>query len=221
VRVTVVGAPDELEPPALAPLGVVAAEVHAGGPFDDREDAVALAVPPPGDVVLRDVTLAIDAVPAPARVLEVSGGESTLTLDADRLLLGELYAGEARTEVLRVALPVWVPGEPLELTVRATYKDPAGTEHEAASTIHCRYSDDVEAIATSRHGDVIAYASALAMVRRLNRAFAGSGVDRLGGLRPIVALQASSLQALGRAQHDPALFAQAEVLSTLLAAIDD
>jgi hypothetical protein len=218
VRIVAVGAPDRLDPAAL---GALRGEVHAGGSFQDREDAVAVAIPPPGDEVLHDVTLTISSVPAPARLVEVSGGTTAVSLDVDRLHLGDLYAGEARTEVARVALPVWVAGEPLELTVTTAYRDGAGNAHRATTSIRCRYSNDVEAIAGSRHGDVIAYASALAMVRRLNRAFAGSRIDRLGGLRPVVAMQASSLHALARAQHDPALGAQAEVLTTLLAAIDD
>jgi hypothetical protein len=67
---------------------------------------------------------------------------------------------------------------------------------------------------------VIAYASALAMVRRLNRAFAGSMVDEIGGLRTMVAWQAESLGVLARSTRDPALATQAEILSTLLAALD-
>ena len=90
----------------------------------------------------------------------------------------------------------------------------------ASSTIRGRYSNDIERIAKSRHGDVIAYASALAMVRRLHRAFAGSMVDQVGGLRTMVAWQAQSLGALARATRDPALATQAEILATLLAAID-
>src|SRR5262249_15352590 len=126
------------------------------------------------------------------------------------------------TEVARIALPPWVDREPLELTVTARYRDAAsGGAFSAAATLKCRYSSDIEAIAEARHGDVIAYASALAMVRRLPRALLGSALDRLGGLRAVVALQAQSLTELSRAQGDPALGAQAEVLSTLLGAIED
>lgn len=218
-RVTAIGSSDSLTPDALAPLG---ADVHAGGLFAEREDAVAAAVPPPGDVVLKDVTLTMSSVPAPLRVIELSGGTSALSLDADHIQLGDLYAGEARTEVARIAVPVWVPGEPLELTVTATYNDAVTGEPLAASTtIKCRYSNDVEQIAKARHGDVIAYASALAMVRRLHRAFAGSMVDNLGGLRPMVAWQAQSLGQLARAQRDPALGTQAEILATLLSALPE
>jgi hypothetical protein len=124
--------------------------------------------------------------------------------------------------VARVALPPWVPGEPLDLTVTATYRDVAsGHLEKATATIRCRYSADVEEIARARNGDVIAYASALAMVRRLHRAFLGSQVDRIGGVRRLANLQASSLAALARAQSDHALAMQAEVLQNLLAAIDD
>jgi hypothetical protein len=68
---------------------------------------------------------------------------------------------------------------------------------------------------------VIAYASGLAMVRRLRRAFAGSEVDRLGGLRPVVAWQAQSLGVLARATGDAALGEEAELLTTLLGALRD
>jgi hypothetical protein len=218
VRVTAV-ASDPLEPGALDVLG---ADAHAVGLLDERKDAVDHALPPPGDVVLDDVRLSISSVPEPARMLEVSGGKNALGLDADHLLIGEMYTGEARTEVARVALPPWVPGEPLELTVKATYRDVGSGQAETAqATIHCRYSADVQEIAEARHGDVIAYASALAMVRRLHRAFLGSEMDRLGGIRRLVTLQAKSLAAMSRAQADPAAGAQAEILSTLLGVIED
>ena len=217
-RVTGVGSADRLSRGDLEALGP---DVFAGGLFAEREDAVARAVPPPGDTVLRDVSLVVSSVPAPSRVVELSGGSSVLALEADRIHLGDLYAGEARTEVARVAVPVWVPGEPLELTVTASYTDAAtGEPLSASSTIRGRYSNDIERIAKSRHGDVIAYASGLAMVRRLHRAFAGSMVDQVGGLRTMVAWQAQSLGALARATRDPALATQAEILATLLAAID-
>jgi len=219
VRISAVGTPDRLDVSHLAPLGD---DVFAGGSFADREDAVAGFVPPPGDVVLEDVELTVHSVPAPVRVLEVSGGLAALSLDHDRLLLGDLYAGEARTEIARIAMPVWVPGEPCEITVSARYRDVAtGTWHTASRTIEARYDDDVERIASARHGDVIAYASALAMVRRLGRIFQGSRFDDLGGLRPVVTLQADSLAALSRSSRDPALGTQAEVLRTLLGAIED
>ncbi len=189
---------------ALAGLG--GGRPGATGSLEDRKEVVDRAVPPPGDVVLDDVTLSTSSVPAPARMIEVSGGDTALGLDADHLSLGQVYAGEARTEVARVVLPPWVPGEPLELTVTATYRDVAsGRKETARASIRCRYSADVEEISRARHGDVIAYASALAMVRRLHRAFLGSEVDRPGGVRRIAGLQATSLAELGRVQHDPAL----------------
>lgn len=220
-HLTAVGA-NHLSAGALALLG---ADVHPGGSLEQREEAIDAAIRPPGDVVLEDVELSISSVPAPARVVEVSGGQSSLALDTDRFILGDLYAGEARTEVARVMLPTWVPGEPLDLTVTATYRDVAsGQPQTAEALVRCRYSGDMEEIANARHGDVIAYASALAMVRRLHRAFlggSGNEIDRLGGLRPMVARQARSLADLSRIQKDPALGEQAEILSTLLSVLDD
>jgi hypothetical protein len=208
-----------LDEGSLAALGP---DVEVAGLVSERREMVARAVPPPGDVVLDGVEISVSAVPAPARVIELSGGENALGLYADHLTLGELYVGEARTEVARVALPQWVPGEPLELTVTARYKDVAsGHAERATATIKCRYSADVEEIANARHGDVIAYASALAMVRRLHRAFLGSQADRVGGIRRVVRMQATSLADLARTQSDAALGVQAEMLSTLLGVIDD
>jgi hypothetical protein len=219
VRVVSIGAPDELQPEALAPLGH---EIHAGEAWNARLDAVASAVPPPGDVVLEDVTLAFDSMPAPARVIESSGGEVFASLDADRLHLGDLYAGEARTEVVRVLLPPFVDNEPMEINVTARYVvSGLPGRRWATQTLRCKYSSDVERIADSRAGDVIAYASALAMVRRLDRAFLGSTADRVGGLRPVVEQQAQSLLVLSREQQDGALALQAEVLEALLGSIDD
>lgn len=217
-RLTGIGSSDRVRRGDLAALGP---DIFAGGLFAEREDAVARAVPPPGSIALRDVSLVVSSVPAPLRVVELSGGSSALALESDRIHLGDLYAGEARTEVARVAIPVWVPGEPLEITVTAAYTDAAtGTPLSASSTIRGLYSNDIERIAKSRHGDVIAYASALAMVRRLHRAFAGSMVDEIGGLRTMVAWQAHSLGVLARVERDPALATQAEILATLLSALD-
>ncbi|EYF06302.1 VWA domain-containing protein [Chondromyces apiculatus] len=219
IRVTAVGASDQLDDDALRPLGD---DTYVGGSQEEREDAVAEMIPPPGDVVLQDVELTLASAPAPLRVLELSGGTSALTPELDRIFLDELYAGEARTEVARVVVPVWVPGETLDIQVGATYRDArSGERLTSQNTIRCRYSSNVERIADARHGDVIAYASALAMVRRLHRAFLGSQLDRVGGLRPIVMWQARSLAALSRAQSDPVLGSQAEILHSLLNALED
>jgi hypothetical protein len=49
----------------------------------------------------------------------------------------------------------------------------------------------------------------------------GSQVDRVGGLRPVVAWQAKSLETTAKRQAAPALASQTEILSTLLGAIED
>ena len=219
VRVAAIGMTNTLRPEHLSPFA------EAGFVFaspDKRDELLDKLVPPPGDVVLEDVELTFSSVPAPIRVVEVSGGLASLSLDHDRLSLGDLYAGEARTEVARIAMPVWVPGEPQEVTVTARYRDAAtGRWLTANSTFGGRYDDDVERIARARHGDVIAYASALSMVRRLGRIFQGSRTDRLGGLRPVVTMQADSLAKLSRETGDSALGVQADVLRALLGVVDD
>ncbi len=219
IRVAALGVTETLRSEHLIPFGD---QGFVGGSLAKRSDILDALVPPPGDVVLEDVQLTFSSVPAPIRVLEVSGGLAALSLDHDRLSLGDLYAGEARTEVARVAMPVWVPGEPLEFTVTARYRDAAtGAWLTAETTIAGRYDDDVERIARARHGDVIAYASALSMVRRLGRIFQGSRTDHLGGLRPIVTMQADSLARLSRETGDAALGVQADVLRALLGVVDD
>jgi hypothetical protein len=219
VRVSALGVTNSVRLEHLNPFGD---EGFVYGSTDKRMALLDKLVPPPGDVVLEDVELTFSSVPAPIRVLEVSGGLASLSLDHDRLLLGDLYAGEARTEVARIAMPVWVPGESIEVTVTARYRDATtGGWHTATSTFTGRYDDDVERIARARHGDVIAYASALSMVRRLGRIFQGSHTDRLGGLRPVVTLQADSLARLSRETGDTALGVQADVLRALLGVVED
>ncbi len=218
-RVVAVGAADGVDRAALDALGE---EVHVARGDEEREDAVRDLVAPPGNIALTNVELTVASAPAPARVLEASGGELEMTLYDDRIELGDLYAGEARTEILRVAIPDFVPGEEYELMLTARYTDAlTGRRFRSSATVGLRYSDDVEVLANRRHGDVIAYASALAMVRRLERAFAGSAVDRVGGLRELVAWQAASLAALARRDRDPSLALQAEVLGTLLGWVDE
>jgi hypothetical protein len=194
-----------------------------GGPYsaepslDARTRVVRQAVPESGIVAFRDVSLTFEGTPAPSHVLEASGGDVRWKLDAGVLHLGDVHAGEARTEVLRVTVPPWVPGERFEFTVRAHVNDVRlGDRREFSASIPCTYDDDIERIAQSRHGDVIAYASAMATLRRLDAAFVGEGLSRAGGLRNVARLHANSMAMLGAQTHDRALIEQAEMLSALL-----
>jgi len=45
--------------------------------------------------------------------------------------------------------------------------------------------------------------------------------DQRGGIRKLVALQASALAQMSRAQADPAAAAQSEILTTLLGVMED
>ena len=87
-----------------------------------------------------------------------------------------------------------------------------------SADLPCVYDDDIERLAESRHGDVIAYASALATLARLDAAFVGGARVRPGDLRPIAQLHARSLALLARDMHDPAAAEQAALLEALLAA---
>ncbi len=204
----------------LAQRGVQVATVATAGPEDTRDDrleAVRSAVPQAGLTTFRDVRLTFEGTPAPSHVIEASGGEARWILDGGVLALGNVRAGEARTEVLRVSVPAWVPGESFRFTVTAHVDDLAwGGPRDFTADVPCVYDDDIESIAKSRHGDVIAYASALATLRRLDRAFIGDEVDRAGGLRRIAEMHARSMQLLARDTRDFATQEQADMLTALL-----
>lgn len=204
----------------LAQRGVQVATVATSGSEetrDDRVEAVKSAIPQAGVTTFRDVRLTFEGSPAPSHVIEASGGEARWILDGGVLALGNVRAGEARTEVLRVSVPAWVPGESFRFTVTAHVDDLAwGGPRDFTADVPCVYDDDIERIAKSRHGDVIAYASALATLRRLDRAFIGDEVDRAGGLRRIAEMHARSMQLLARDTRDFATQEQADMLAALL-----
>jgi hypothetical protein len=121
--------------------------------------------------------------------------------------------------MLRVTVPAWVPSQEFHFTVTAHVDDLAwGGPRQFAAEVPCIYDDDIERIAKSRHGDVIAYASAMATLRRLDQAFTGQDVRRAGGLRKIAEMHARSMQLLARDTHDFATQEQADMLSALLTA---
>jgi hypothetical protein len=215
VRIAAVGVEPSVQRSALAPV-----TEHVGsGDELARVAAIDALLAPPGDVVVRDLELSFSSAPAPLRLLESSSGEITSTLEDERLDLGDLSVGEARTEVVRLGIVDWQAGDELRVRVRASWHDAAGNAHSAKRELRMLYSEDIEAIARQRRGDVIAYASALAMVRRLERAFLGSQVDHIGGLEGLVRWQARSLTALARTRHDAWLAGEAEVLDSLLDAL--
>jgi hypothetical protein len=188
---------------------------------DPRSETAATAVrtflPAAGPVAFHDFTIAFDGVPAPARVLEASGGEAIWTLEGSDLRFGDLRAGDARAEILRVTVPPWIPKKPFTLHVTASAIDATtGKKRWFPADIHGVYDDDIERIAESRHGDVIAYASALATMHRLHAAFVGDGVDRAGGLLPLAKMQAKSLSLLARDFPDKGFTEDAAVLQALL-----
>lgn len=207
----------------LAQRGVQVASVSTVGKGAsdrmDREEEVRAAIPAAGFTTFRNVHLTFQGTPAPTHVIEASGGEARWRLDAGELVLGNVRAGEARTEMLRVSFPSWVPNEEFKFTVTAHVDDLSwGGPRDFAAEVPCVYDDDIERIAKSRHGDVIAYASAMATLRRLDSAFIGDDVSRAGGLRQIAELHAKSMQNLARDTHDFATQEQADMLVALLTA---
>lgn len=208
----------------LSQRGVQVASVDSRGRGDAdlvaRQDDVRAAIPSAGITKFRSLHLTFAGTPAPTHVIEASGGEALWLLDAGQVQLGNVRAGEARTEVLRVSVPAWVPNEEFKFSVSAHVDDlDWGGPREMTAEVGCVYDDDIERIAKSRHGDVIAYASAMATLKRLDRAFAGAVPgDKPGSLRKLAALHAKSMQLLARDTHDFATQEQADMLVALLAA---
>ena len=167
VRLTVAASTDRVERDLLDGLAL---DPIVGADEEERVLALEREFAPPGNVVLRDVELSVSSLPAPTHLVEASAGELAMTLEEDVLDLGDLYVGEARTEVVRLSVPEWSAGERYVLRVVARYRDAAtGRRLQAQAAFRLKYVQDIETLANRRHGDVIAYASGLAMVKRLER----------------------------------------------------
>jgi len=85
-----------------------------------RADAVRGYVPAPGPVAYRNLVVKFEGSPGPSHLLEASGGTVLPAIEADQLVLGEVRAGESRTEVARLTMPSWTATLPfrLELSVQ-------------------------------------------------------------------------------------------------------
>jgi hypothetical protein len=202
-----------------APLEIVG--TSAGGDTEARVRQVNAFVAPAGAPAFHDVVLAFEGVPAPAHVLEASGGDARWELEGGELALGDVRAGEERTEVVRVTIPAWTPGEAFTLHVAARFEAEARPAEvgRVNADLQCTYDDNVERLAESRNGDVIAYASALATLARLDAAFIGGTGCDADGLLPLARMHARSLALLARDQGDPAAAERAALLEALLAAV--
>jgi hypothetical protein len=203
---------------AFVPLEVVATTEESGGAvLDDRMRELEKFLPSTGAAALDDVVLTFEGTPAPSHVLEASGGDARWQLEGGELALGDMRAGDERVEVVRVSVPAWTPGEAFTLKVTARFGDVAlGSERrEMSAELPCAYDDDIERLAGSRHGDVIAYASALATLSRLDAAFVGGDGPR-PDLRPVARMHARSLALLARDMGDRAAAEQAAMLEALL-----
>jgi hypothetical protein len=202
---------------ALAVVGTTSDSGDRAG----RVRAVRDLVPVAGDAAFGDVVLAFEGTPAPSHVLEASGGDARWDLQGGQLALSDVRAGDERTEVVRVTVPAWTPGESFTLHVTVHFDDLSrgGQRRTMGADVACVYDDDIERLAESRHGDVIAYASALATLARLDSAFVGGQVGHAFDLRPVARMHARSLALLARDMHDPAAAAQAALLEALLDAL--
>jgi hypothetical protein len=202
----------------FVPLAVV---TPADGDMSARLERVKDFVPPAGDTSFANVVLSFDGTPAPSHVLEASGGDARWELEGGELALGDVRAGDERAEIVRVTIPAWTAGEAFTLHVTAHFDDLAhgGEPRTMGADLKCTYDDNVERLAGSRHGDVIAYASALATLSRLDAAFVGGSAASASALRPVAAMHARSLALLARDMRDPAAAEQAALLEALLSAV--
>ena len=195
------------------------------GAFDpgasDADARVRKFVPPSGPVTFAEAALRFSGVPAPTHVLEATSGESVWTIDGGDLMLGALHAGETRTEIMRVTVPAWSKGTTFKLRIEAVLLDAESTKLlTVGGSLSATYDDDIEKIAESRHGDVIAYASALATMHRLTAAFAGDTVDAHGGLLALARLHTESLVRMAKDFPDRGFTEDAAMLSSLLSSAE-
>ncbi len=205
----------------LLPVAVLGSSTASGGDLDVRLQAVQHFVPAAGKPAFHDVVLAFDGVPAPSHILEATGGDARWQLEGGELALGDVRAGDERTEVLRVTIPAWTPGETYRLHVAARFGDLSldGEARTMEADLPCVYDNDIERLAASRHGDVIAYASALATLTRLDAAFTG-GMHEGADLRPVARMHVRSLALLAHDMKDAAAADQAALLEALIDATD-
>lgn len=188
---------------------------------DSRRAALDRVLPAPQGLSLRDFKVVVSSSPAPAHVIETTAGKTGALLDEDELYLDGLAAGEVRTELIRVSVPPFVPGESYRLTLRFEGRDAiSGATVAASHRLLLRYTDDVEALARERSGDVFAYASALTLVQRLDRGLFGETTAQPGGLRRLVDWQQGALGQLAQQTGDASLERRAQLLQTLAWATD-
>jgi hypothetical protein len=210
--------------PKLAAAPALAAHRKTGAAalvIDPKDAGAAEAtkafVPPAGPITFHDLALSFSGSPSPSRVLEATSGDNQWTLDGSDLVLGDVRAGEARSEVLRITIPAWVPTTRFELRVEARAVDATTKKLRwMPADLFATFDNDLERIAESRHGDVIAYASALATLHRLHAAFVGDAVEAQGGLWSLAKMQAQSLALLARDFPDRGFAEDAVLLQSLL-----
>lgn len=217
VVVSAIGSSEGAHADGLSTAGGI---VHTHPSIESRRAAVRFVVPSAGMVAFEDAILEFRGNPAPSHVIETSGGGVRWRLDAGELVLGDVRSGEARTEVVRVTVPPFAPGSQFVFEVSARAKEKmTGDDRRFGAQIASVYDDDIERIAQSRNGDVIAYASALATVKRLEGAFVGPDIDRAGGIWQIARLHAESMALLARDTNDRAIQEQAEVLGAIVGTV--
>ncbi len=209
-----------VDPMYVASIATSGGVARSADSVQARVAMVREAIVAAGIVTFNETRISFAGNPAPSHVLESSGGGVVWHPNSGDLWLGDVRAGEARTEVLRVTVPPYLPGHTFTFEVTAHATDATtGVQREFYAEMPCTYDDDIERIANSRNGDVIAYASALATLKRLDAAFVGEDVRRAGGIRVIARMHAQSMTLLARDTGDHAIAEQAEILNSLLATL--
>ncbi|MCS6898417.1 MAG: hypothetical protein RMJ98_02640 [Myxococcales bacterium] len=213
---------ESVEEEILRRLRAVGVRVEVATPEvlrPERRAVLDSVLPESRGVSLKEVKVVISSSPAPAHVIEATAGQIGSLLDEDELYLDELEVGQRRTELLRVTVPPFVQGETYRLSVRVEARDAVtGALVIASHRMVLRYTDDIEALSREQSGDVLAYASALAMVQRLDRSLFGEAAEQPEGLRRLVAWQQRALVPLLR--EAPALERRARLLEALSWSLD-
>lgn len=220
VIVSAIGSREGVDPALAESLVTAGGVAHVHPSIESRRAAMRFVVPAAGLLAFNETILEFRGNPAPSHVIETSGGGVRWRLDAGELVLGDVRWGEARTEVVRVTVPPFAPNTRFTFEVSARARDvSSGEERRFGAEISSVYDDDIERIAQSRNGDVIAYASALATVKRLDGAFNGPDIERAGGIWQIARMHAQSMTLLARDTGDRAIQDQAEMLNAVVGTV--
>jgi hypothetical protein len=209
-----VGAAVRFEQIAAATHANALAEVRDA--IEEETNAIATVAAMPSLQTLADrVVVSLESVPGPVHLLEVYGANAVWTPSGGEVPIGTVFAGDARTLVLRSIVPPWRDGGDFELHVRVTYHDGSG-DHEVRQSMHATYSGVPSIQSYSRSGDILQYASLLTTLAHVQYAIAHGDSERFGALRDPAMTQAQALLLYARSHNDEIMAEQATLLRQLI-----